>query len=272
MADIDRAARRSSRLRLDGKVAVVTGAGSKENGLGTGKAIAVRFAQEGASLVLVDRHEDRANETRAWVEREGGKAVVVTAELTDPSTNQRIVDEAIGQFGRIDILVSNAAAFPPSSFFDTTLDELQEVVAVNLLAPFMLSQAVIPAMIEAGGGSIIYMSSVIAMRGGGAAPYAASKAGLMGLTTSLANTFGTDGIRVNTIAPGNVDTPMRTGLLTRAGFDASKVDGAKATSLGIQGDAWDIADAALYLASDEGRYITGLLLPVDGGTTSRLPI
>jgi NAD(P)-dependent dehydrogenase (short-subunit alcohol dehydrogenase family) len=126
-------------------------------------------------------------------------------------------------------------------------------------------------MIEAGGGSIIYITSILAMRGGGPAPYAASKAGLMGLTTSLANTFGVNGIRVNCVAPGNVDTPMRSGLLARAGFDLTQVDATKATSLGIQGDAWDIADAALYLASDAGRYITGLLLPVDGGTTTKLP-
>jgi NAD(P)-dependent dehydrogenase (short-subunit alcohol dehydrogenase family) len=262
--------RRSGPDKLRGKVAIVTGAGSKGSGVGTGKAIAVRFAQEGAAVVLVDRHEDRAAETRAWVEREGGKAAVVITDLTAPDANERIVDEAIGQFGRIDILVSNAAAYSQSKFLDLTPAEVREVVEVNLIAPFLLSQAVIPHLIEAGGGSITYITSILAMRGGGAAPYAASKAGLMGLTTSLANTFGTQGVRVNSIAPGMVDTPMRRQLLARSGLDPAKVGGSAATSLGIAGDAWDVANAALFLASDDGRYLTGLLLPVDGGTTTRM--
>ena len=270
MADAASHAQPSGMKRLQGKVAIVTGAGSKGSGVGTGKAIAVRFAQEGASVVLVDRHEDRLAETRGWIEREGGKAAVVVSDLTAPDVNRRIVDEAIGQFGRIDLMVSNAAAYSQAKFLETSPEELRQVVEVNLIAPFLLSQAVIPHMIDAGGGSITYISSILAMRGGGASPYAASKAGLMGLTTSLANTFGTQGIRVNCIAPGMVDTPMRNELIARSGVDPSKIGGSAATSLGVAGDAWDVANAALFLGCDEGSYLTGLLLPVDGGTTTRM--
>jgi NAD(P)-dependent dehydrogenase (short-subunit alcohol dehydrogenase family) len=265
-----RGAERTGRPRLDGTVAVVTGAGSKGTGVGTGKAIAVRFAQEGARVVLVDRHEDRAAVTREWIEREGGEATAVITDLTDPTANKRIVGEAISRFGRLDHVVSNAAAYSHAKFLDMPREELDEVLAVNLVAPALLSQAAMPHLIEAGGGSITYISSILAMRGGGTVPYAASKAGLMGLTTALANTFGTDGIRVNSIAPGMVDTPVRQEQIARAGVDPSKIGGSKATSLGIEGDAWDVANTALFLASDEGRYLTGLLIPVDGGTTTRM--
>jgi len=272
MAEVTTAdrAERATRPRLEGQVAIVTGAGSKGTGVGTGKGIAVRFAQEGARVVLVDRHQDRADDTRAWIEREGGEAAVVITDLTDPTANERIVDEALSRFGRIDHLVSNAAAYSHSKFLDLPKEEFEEVLAVNLVAPFLQSQAVIPHIIEAGGGSVTYISSILAMRGGGAAPYAASKAGLMGLTTCLANTFGTDGIRFNSVAPGMVDTPVRNQLIARAGVDPTKIGGSKATSLGIVGDAWDIANTVLFLASDEGRYITGLLIPVDGGSTTRM--
>jgi NAD(P)-dependent dehydrogenase (short-subunit alcohol dehydrogenase family) len=261
---------RARQPRLAGKVAIVTGAGSKGTGVGTGKAIAVRFAQEGAKVVLVDRHDDRAAVTRDWIEREGGEATTVITDLTDPTANERIVDAAISRFGRLDHVVSNAAAYARSKFLEMPPEELDEGLAVNLVAPALLTQAAIPHIIESGGGSVTYISSILAMRGGGGVPYAASKAGLMGLTTCLANTFGTDGIRFNSIAPGMVDTPVRQEQISRAGLDPSKIGGAAATSLGRQGDAWDIANTALFLASDEGSYITGLLIPVDGGSTTRM--
>jgi NAD(P)-dependent dehydrogenase (short-subunit alcohol dehydrogenase family) len=260
--------------RLAGRVAIVTGAGSKSSDaesslVGTGRAIAVQMARAGASVLVVDRHEDRAGETRRMIEEEGGKAATLTLELTDPSSSRRIADEALSRFGRIDILVNNAAAYAPPKFLEITQAELQAVIDVNLIAPFMLTQAVVPAMIEAGGGSVIYISSILAMRGSGSGPYAATKAGLMGLATSLANSFGPQGIRFNCVAPGNVDTPVRRGLAARAGVDLSTNRMALAP-LNIPGDAWDIAHATVFLCSDEGRYVTGVLLPVDGGSTTRL--
>lgn len=256
-------------LKLEGQVAIVTGAGSKASGLGTGKAMAVLFAREGARVVLVDRHEDRANETLRWIEDEGGTATTVVLDISEPSASQQIVDETVAQYGRIDIVVNNAAVFAPG-LLETSPERYQEVIGTNLTAPFMLSKAAIPVMVEGGGGSILFITSILAMRGGGAPAYAASKAGLMGLTTSLANSFGRQGVRVNCIAPGIIDTPMRAASMANSGIDPKDIDMSNSTSLGIEGDAWDVARAALFLASSDGRYITGLLLPVDGGTTTRL--
>jgi NAD(P)-dependent dehydrogenase (short-subunit alcohol dehydrogenase family) len=257
-------------LKLEGQVAIVTGAGSKGSGLGTGKAMAVLFAREGARVVLVDRNPDRLDETRGWIEGEGGTAVSVALDLGDPGAAGQIVDNAVDEFGRIDILVANAAAYGNSKFLETSPEELHEVIAVNLVSPFMLSQAAIPVMIEGGGGSIVLISSVLAIRGGGNAAYAATKASLSGLTTSLANTFGTQGIRVNCIMPGMVETPVRNILAARVGMDLSKIDIGKSTSLGVQGDAWDVAQAALFLGSADSKFVTGVMLPVDGGNTTRL--
>jgi len=271
----DPVSRKGSERRLEGKVAIVTGAGSKTSSagdslLGTGKAIAVQMAREGASVLVVDRHDDRAKDTCRMIENEGGKASPLVLELTDPSASRRIADTTLERFGRIDILVANAAAYPPPGFLDLTQEELETVIAVNLVAPTMQSQAVIPAMIEAGGGSIIYISSILAMRGPCQAPYAASKAGLMGLVTSLTNAFGPQGIRFNCVAPGMVDTPVRRALAEKNNIDLSKTGQFRGPPLNIPGDAWDIAHATTFLASDEGRYITGHLLPVDGGTTTRM--
>ena len=256
--------------RVDGRVAIVTGAGSKDFGVGTGKAIAVQMARAGASVLVVDRHDDRAKETVDWIEAEGGKSASLVLDVAEPTSPRRIADRALDQFGRIDILVNNAAAYSPPSFLETSQADLQAVIAVNLIAPFMLSQAVLPSMIEAGGGSIVFITSILAMRGPSPAPYAATKAGLMGLTTSLANLFGNQGVRVNAVAPGMVDTPVRRALAARSGIDLTKRDQYSATSLNIVGDAWDVAHTTVFLASDAGRYLTGLLLPVDGGSTTRL--
>jgi NAD(P)-dependent dehydrogenase (short-subunit alcohol dehydrogenase family) len=257
-------------LRLDGKVAIVTGAGSKPGGVGTGKAIAVQLAREGAQILLVDRHEDRVAETCTWIEKEGGTAAAAVLDLANPDAYQQVAAEAVAHYGRIDILVSNAAAYTDGAFLEITREQLDASIAVNLVAPFMLSQAVIPAMVEAGGGSIVYITSILAMRGGGPAPYASTKAGLMGLTTSLANTFGKQGIRVNCVAPGNVETPVRNSLMDHAGIDRSTFDSSRMTSLAVKGDAWDVARAVAFLAGPDSAYITGLLLPVDGGSTTRL--
>jgi NAD(P)-dependent dehydrogenase (short-subunit alcohol dehydrogenase family) len=275
--ELSEAAQRGSKggdRRLSGRVAIVTGAGSKTSDagdslVGTGRAIAVQMARAGARVLVVDRHEDRAEATSRMIEQEGGAASVLALELADPSAYRRIADEALRRFGRIDILVNNAAAYAPPKFLEITQDQLQAVIDVNLIAPFMLTQAVVPAMIEAGGGSVVYISSILAMRGPGSGPYAATKAGLMGLATSLANSFGADGIRFNCVAPGNVDTPVRRGLAANAGIDLSTNRSALAP-LSVKGDAWDIAHTTVFLCSDEGRYLTGVLLPVDGGSTTRL--
>jgi NAD(P)-dependent dehydrogenase (short-subunit alcohol dehydrogenase family) len=259
-------------LRLTGKVAIVSGAGSSGPGFGTGKAISVLFAREGAKVVLVDKFKDRAEETLGLIEGEGGEAAIVVADLAEIPAAQEVVDEAVARFGTVDILVNNAAVTSPTSILDTSPELYQQIIAVNLTAPFMLSKAVIPAMVKGGGGAIVNITSIAAMRGQGGpgqTAYAVSKAGLIGLMVDLADSFGKQGVRVNCLAPGIIDTPMRTAVMVRAGLDPKRVDLTSRTSLGIEGDAWDIARAALFLAGPDGRYLTGVVLPVDGGSTAR---
>jgi NAD(P)-dependent dehydrogenase (short-subunit alcohol dehydrogenase family) len=262
------------RKKLEGLVAVVTGAGSSGPGLGTGKAISVLFAREGAKIVLVDVFAARAQETLHLIEEEGGEASIVVADLAKIGECQRVVEEAAKRYGGIDILVNNAAFPPCASLLDTTAEIWEKSVAVNLTAPLFLTKAAIPVMTSRGGGSVLFLSSIAAMRGqggkGGAA-YAASKSGLHGLMTDIASAYGKQGIRVNCIAPGMVSTPMRTAQLERTGLDLETLDKAlmERTALGIAGDAWDVAEAALYFCGPSGRYITGILLPVDAGVTIR---
>lgn len=258
--------------KLHGKVAVVTGAGSSGPGVGTGKAISAVFAREGARVVLVDMFEDRAEETLSLIEADGGEAAVLVADLRDPSSYDMVVEAAVAQFGTVDILVNNAAISSSTSIVDTTPELYGEVLAVNLTAPFFLTKGVIPHMAAGGGGSIVNIMSIAAMRGQGGrgrTAYAASKAAMQGLMVDVADAYGNDGIRVNTIAPGIIDTPMRASAIRQGGHDPATVDLSSKTALGFEGNAWDIASAALFLAGPDGRYITGVLLPVDGGTTAR---
>jgi NAD(P)-dependent dehydrogenase (short-subunit alcohol dehydrogenase family) len=258
--------------KLEGKVAIVTGAGSSGPGLGTGRATSVLFAREGARVVLVDMYEDRARETLDMIEAEGGVATIITADLSDLLEAQRIVDETVRRYGTVSILVNNAAIASSTSLLDTSVELLQAMLATNLAAPFMLTKAVVPVMQAAGGGSIINISSIAALRGQGGrgqTAYAAAKAGLQGLMNDVADSYGKDGIRVNCVAPGIIDTPMRNQAMQQAGIDPGSLDLTFKLSLPHEGDAWDIARAALFLAGPDGRYITGVMLPVDGGTVAR---
>ena len=258
--------------KLEGKVAIVTGAGSSGEGFGTGKAISVLFAHEGASVLLVDKEEDRAKETLRLIEEEGGEATVFVTDLSVPSSCPQIVEATTSRYGAINILVNNAAISATTSLLDTTQKLYDQVIAVNLTAPFMLTKAALPAMIDGGGGSIVNITSIAAMRGTGGrgqTAYAASKAGLMGLTIDVSDSYGNQGIRINCVAPGIIDTPMRANAMAQAGLKPGDIDLSTKTSVGFEGDAWDIARAALFLAGPDGRFITGVLLPVDGGTTAQ---
>jgi NAD(P)-dependent dehydrogenase (short-subunit alcohol dehydrogenase family) len=250
---------------LVGRVAVVTGAGSKGGGMGTGKATAVLLARAGASVVLVDRHEDRLADTATLIASEGGTTASVLADLATADDCDAVASAAIEALGGIDIVVHNAAAFAGLSFADTTQEAFDEMVAVNLTVPFMLSRAALPSMIERGGGSIVFISSVVALRGPSPPAYATAKAGLAGLTVSLAANHGRQGIRANCVVPGMVSTPMRAQSVRGAGLVD---DPAASTATGVAGDAWDIAHAVAFLCSPAARHITGVELPVDGGATT----
>jgi NAD(P)-dependent dehydrogenase (short-subunit alcohol dehydrogenase family) len=264
--------------KLEGLVTVVSGAGSVGEGFGTGKAMATLFAREGSKVVCVDRVAERAEDTRRVIEEEGGTAVVVIDELEDVDAGDRIIAAAVEAFGGVDILINNAAAAIPINILETSNEMYDRILNVNLRAPFMLCRAAIPVMIERGGGSVISISSVAAMRGQGGVgrtAYAASKMGLVGMTTDLADTYGRQGIRFNAIAPGLISTPHQAQAIADSDATGTRQVGQKQydlstkTCLGIEGDAWDIARAALFLAGPDGRYITGMLMPVDGGSTSR---
>lgn len=261
----------SSDRRLEGKVAIVTGAGSSGPGVGTGKAISVLCAREGARVVLVDKFEDRAKETLALVEAEGGDAAIVVADLAEIDAAQAVVGAAVDAYGGVDLLVNNAAMASGTNILDTTPELYQQIIAVNLTAPVMLTKAVLPIMVDRGGGSIVNVISIAALRGQGGrgqTAYAVSKAGLLGLMVDVMDSFGKQGVRVNCVAPGIIDTPMRNASIVGAGLDPTTLDLTYKTALGIQGDAWDVARAVLFLGGPDGRYITGVMLPVDGGTTA----
>ena len=251
------------RGRLEGKVAIVTGAGSSGPGVGNGKAASVLFAREGAKVLLVDIDADHAQETLELITAEGGEASVLQADVTRPDHCRSMVESAVERYGRLDILDNNVGVLLREKFTDIDPDDWDRVMAINLKSMMLASQAAIPRMIESGGGSIINMTSVAGIRAWSDAAYAASKAGIIGLTQTLAAEHGRDGIRANAIAPGAVYTPMVAWQLSEEAREIRR----ESTLLGTEGTAWDVAWAAVYLASDEARWVTGVLLPIDGGVT-----
>jgi len=259
------------RPRLEGKVAVVTGAGSSGPGIGTGRATSVLFARAGAKVVLVDRVASRAEETLATIRDEGGEGAVCEADVTGARDCERMVAMATERYGRLDILVNNVGMLSFGSALDVTEEEWDQVFNVNLKSMMLTSKFAIPQMIRGGGGSIINISSIAALRaatGKAIIPYAASKGGVIALTTEMAVYHGRDNIRVNCIVPGHIYTPLVAGGTTEEMRELRK----RAAPLGTEGTAWDIAWAAVYLASDEARWITAVMLPVDGGVLATTPL
>ena len=189
------------RPRLEGKVAIVTGAGSSGPGIGNGKATAVLFAREGAKVFLVDAFADRAQETLAAIRQEGGDASVFQADVTSDDDCHSLVEAAIQRYERLDILVNNVGISKRGSVLDVTEEEWDRVMAVNVKSMMLTSRHAIPRMMETGGGSIINISSTAGLRAHHSTPYTASKAAVIGLTFSMAADHGRDNVRVNCIAP-----------------------------------------------------------------------
>jgi NAD(P)-dependent dehydrogenase (short-subunit alcohol dehydrogenase family) len=261
------------RGRLAGKVAMVTGAGSGPDavGVGIGEAIARLFAREGASVLVVDLDEARAALTVATIRAEGGEADVHVADVSLPDQSRAAVTSAAERFGGLDVLVNNVGISVLGSVTDLDLDGYQRAMDVNLKSMVLTSRYAVPVMIEGGGGSIVNLSSVVGIRAGqfgGAIPYAVSKGGVVALTTAMAVDHGADGVRVNCIAPGHAYTPMVEGRVDARGRDLRR----RAAPLQTEGTAWDMANAALFLASDDARWITGVTLPVDAGLLATTPL
>ena len=254
--------------RLENKVAIVTGAGSRGPGIGNGRATAILFAREGARVVLVDRVQEWADQTLGMIADEHGEAFVLEADVTQTGECQRIVDEAVKRYGTIDILQNNVGIGGSGSVVDVDEDAWDQIMRVNVKSMMLMAKHVIPVMAEHGGGAITNVSSISSIRPRGLTPYTTSKGAVNGLTIAMAVDHAPQGIRVNAILPGPVYTPM----VASAGMtQEQRAVRASASPLGTEGTAWDIAWAAVYLASPEARWVTGQLLCVDGGVTLMSP-
>jgi NAD(P)-dependent dehydrogenase (short-subunit alcohol dehydrogenase family) len=250
--------------RLQDKVAIVTGAGSRGTGVGNGKAASLLFAREGAKVCLVDNVLARAKETLAEIEKEGGEAFAIAGDVSKDGDCKHIVDACVMRFGKVDILHNNVGIDPGVvSVVDVDEKTWDEVMNVNVKSMMFMSKHAIPVMAQNGGGAILTVSSISALRPRGLTPYTTSKQAVIGLTQAMAVDHAPQGIRVNCIAPGPVFTPMVAEHMT----PERRAQRAKASPLGTEGTAWDIGWAAVYLASDEARWVTGQVLVVDGGTT-----
>ena len=260
--------------RVEGKVAIVTGAGSTPGaGIGTGKASAVVLAREGARVLLVDLHPERAEETRQIIEEEGGKAEVFAADVTRASDCASMVKAAVEHFGTVDILVNNIGLAALGTVVDTTEEAWDNTFDVNLRTAFLASKYAVPVMADKGAGAVVNIASISALRGDGTVAYSAAKGALIAMTVDMAYSHGRQGIRVNAIAPGHITTPM-VHSVTAPGPRAEYMDTLRAEAglLGTPGTGMDVGWAVGVLASDEARWITGVTLPVESGVLSVTPL
>jgi NAD(P)-dependent dehydrogenase (short-subunit alcohol dehydrogenase family) len=250
---------------LDGKVAIVTGGGALDDGIGNGRAAAILLARAGARVLVVDLERGRAEHTVAMIAAEGGTAAAFVADVTNEAQAQAMVTAAVERFGRLDCLDNNVGIGGRGSVVDMAPENWHRVMQVNVDSMFLASRYAIPAMKQtAGGGAIVNVSSISALRPRGLTAYSTSKGAVIALTRAMAVDHGPDGIRVNCVAPGPVYTPM---VYSRQMTAAAREARRKASVLGIEGTGWDIGGAVRFLLSSEARYITGQTLVVDGGAT-----
>lgn len=262
--------------RLDGRVAIVVGAGQTAGEtIGNGRATAVTFAREGALLMLADRDATSLEETADLARAEGAEVRTVVADVAADEGPDRIVAAAVEHFGRLDVLHNNVGIGvddgPPHHLADDAYDRIMDV---NLRAMWRTCRAAVPSLRASDHGAIVNISSLAAIAAAGnLTAYKLSKAGVNALTQNLAVTNAKHGLRANAILPGFIDTPMAVDAPARA-LDTARADvaGRRAAMvpMGRQGTAWDVANAALFLASAEAAFITGVLLPVDGGQAARV--
>lgn len=259
--------------RLKNKTVLLFGGGSVGEGWGNGKATAVAYAREGARLVVVDREKQAADATAEIITALGSEVISLQAEATDAASVQTAVQAALAAYGRIDVLHNNVGTTIMGGPIELTEDQWHTVIDVNLTSAYLTSKYVLPGMIAQGSGAIINISSVAAIRYTGYpySAYYAAKAGLNQFTVGLALQYARQGIRANAIMPGLMNTPLIYQQIS--GQYASPEDMARArheaTPMGRMGTGWDIAKAAVFLASDDAGYITGVCLPVDGGLTCK---
>lgn len=242
-------------MKLENKVVIITGAGS-----GIGKETALLFAKEGAKVVVADVNEKGGEETVARI-RENGEGFFVKLDVSDREQTQQMAKATLEKYGRIDVLINNAGIVQDAFVSKMTEQQWDKVIDINLKGVFNCIQAVVEAMMNQGSGVIINTSSIVGLNGNvGQVNYAATKAGLIGMTKTLAKELGKKGIRVNAVAPGFIATPMTSAVPEKI-LDMMK----EKTPLKRLGEPKDIANAYLYLASDDANFVNGAVLSVDGG-------
>ena len=253
---------------LRGKVAIVTGGGAAGDGIGNGRAAALLLAQAGAKVVVVDRDGGLAKRTVEMIAEAGGDAIAFEADVTQSRECAAMVKTAVDRFGRLDLLDNNVGIGSRGSVVEESEEAWRRVMQVNVETMFLAAKHAIPAMRQAGGGAIVNVSSISAIRPRGLTTYTVSKSAVIGLTKAMAVDHGQDGIRVNCVAPGPVYTPMvYAGGMSAAARETRK----NASALKVEGTGWDIGAAIRFLLSDQARYITGQVLVVDGGTSLTAP-
>ncbi len=262
--------------RLKDKVAIVVGAGQTPGDtIGNGRATAILFARHGAQVMLVDRHLDSAQQTLALIEGEGGRAFAHEADVTRAEDCRRLAERCVEVYGRIDILHNNVGTGAGDrGLLNLTEEAWDHIFSVNLKAMFLCCKHVMPTMVAQGSGAIVNISSAAAVSAVNMLAYGTSKAAVNAMTRSIAMRAARRGVRVNAIMPGLIETPMAIeGFAAAQGKSRAQIIAERHRRVplrGRMGEAWDVAHAALFLASDEAKFITAVVLPVDGGQTAMI--
>lgn len=252
---------------LTGRVAIVTGAGSRADGIGNGRAAAILLARDGARVALIDTVQEWAEVTRGMIEQEGGEALVLPCDVSDDEQCAQVVAEVRRHWGRVDILVNNVGVGGPAgSAVDLDLQEWDRALRINVTSMMLMARHCIPEMRVQGRGAIVNVASVAGLMGGHPSLlYPTSKGAVVNMTRAMAAHHGEEGIRVNCVAPGMVYTPM---VYARGMSEEKREIRRKRSLLRVEGSGWDVGHAIRYLVSDEARWITGVVFPVDAGTTA----
>ena len=250
---------------LEGKVAIVTGAGAAGDGVGNGRAAAILLARAGARVLVVDREVELAERTVRMIAEEGGNAHAFGADVTDETQCRALVDAAVSTFGRLDLLDNNVGIASTGSVVEEDPETWRRLMQVNVESMFLVARHAIPAMLDtARGGAIVNVASIAALRPRGMTAYSTSKGAVVALTRAMAVDHGAEGIRVNCVAPGAVYTPM---VSAEGMSEAARERRRKASLLEIEGNGWDVGNAVRFLLSEQARFITGQTLVVDGGAS-----
>lgn len=252
--------------RLDGRVAIVTGGGSRSEGIGNGRAAAILLARRGAQVLLTDLSINAAHETAQMITDEGGVSLAIQSDVSQPGDCRAAIEAAVTEWGRVDILVNNVGiGGPPGTAVEVDLEAWDQAMRTNVTSMMLMSKYAIPEMVKVGAGVIINVASVAGLRGGTASLlYPTSKGAIVNMTRAMASHHGAQGIRVNCVAPGMVYTPMVAGSMTPEMREVRR----QRSMLQTEGSGWDVGHAIAYLASDEARWITGVILPVDAGSSA----